>query len=466
MSTISAGERLDRLPLGSFHNRLLVLVGAGLFLDGFELYLTAAVLGDLTKSGWSTMSLNASFISSTFFGMVLGAWLAGVLGDRFGRRFTYQFNLLLFGLASIAAFFAPTMAWLIGLRFLMGIGLGAEVVVGYAMLTEFAPASVRGRMVGWLAVITNTSLLICNLLSWWIIPSFGWRYMFLLVGVAAIIVWAARKSVPESPRWLESRGRLAEADAIISRIEGVQPGSHRATPSAGSAERGDGGASSILAVFSPALLRRTLIGILINIVIGFSLYGFISWLPTFFVRQGFTVVASIKWTLVMSLGAPVGALIGLYLADYTGRRFTIAAVCIGAAVFGALFPNVGDGLALTVVGFCLFTMIYVLLAVAFAIYVPELFPTAIRMRGTGVCSTVGRLTTAFVQYAIVMLFAWGGLGAVVGTLAGLLVLLAITMIFFGLETAKRSLEDIAGESDAHARLSSPLVASGLDPRAH
>ena len=222
-------------------------------------------------------------------------------------------------------------------------------------------------------------------------------------------------------------------------------------------------------VFSPALLRQTLIGILINIVVGFCLYGFITWLPTFFVRAGSTVVTSIQWTLVMSLGAPVGAVLGLYLADYTGRRATIAVVSIAAAGLGALFPHVGNGLPLMAVGFCLFTAIYILLTVAFAIYVPELFPTEIRMRGAGLCSTVGRLTTACVQYVIVLLFASGGLVAVVGTLSGLLLLLAVVMICFGVETAQKSLEAIANipvggdlSSPAVVVLSAEKADSGLD----
>jgi putative MFS transporter len=197
----NSGARLDRLPVGAFHYRLLALIGAGLFLDGFELYLTGGVLGSLTKSGWSTMTLNAAFVSATFFGMVIGAWAAGIIGDRLGRRFAYQFNLLIFGLASLAAVFAQDMQQLIVLRFIMGIGLGAEVVVGYGMLTEFVPARVRGRMIGWLAVITNTSLLVATFLGVWIIPNFGWRYMFLIVGVGAIVIWALRRSLPESPRW-------------------------------------------------------------------------------------------------------------------------------------------------------------------------------------------------------------------------------------------------------------------------
>jgi putative MFS transporter len=461
--TADSGERLDRLSLSRYHIWLLTLVGAGMFLDGFELYLTAGVLGALTKNGWSTMSLNATFVSVTFLGMVVGAWTAGILGDRFGRRFTYQFNLLLFGLAAIGAFFAPTMQWLIALRFIMGIGLGAEVVVGYAMLTEFMPAAIRGRMVGWLAVITNSSLIASILLSMWIIPNFGWRYMFLLVGIGSLIVWLIRKSMPESPRWLESQNRIQEADAIVSRIEGRMPGTYRPVTRPARVAVADQAKVPVWMVFAPALFRSTLIGILINVVIGFSLYGFISWLPTFFVRQGFTVVASMQWTLVMSLGAPFGAVIGLYLSDRAGRRPTIVAVSVAAALFGTVYPLVGNGVLLMIVGFCLFTTIYILLAVAFAIYIPELFPTVLRMRGTGVCSVVGRLVTASVQFIIIELFAWGGIAAVVGTLSGLLLLLAVVVGFFGIETAQRSLEDISVEPEIREALV-PSIAQAKQAR--
>jgi putative MFS transporter len=435
----NAGARLDRLPFSRFHMRMLALIGAGMFLDGAELYITAGVLGAVTKSGWSTMALNASFVSLTFLGMVVGAWFAGILGDRYGRRFTYQFNLMVFGLASLAAVFAPNMQTLIALRFIMGIGLGAEVVVGYATLTEFVPARIRGAMIGWLAVITNSALIVTIFLSLWIIPNFGWRYMFLIVGIGALIVWFLRKKMPESPRWLESRGRFDEARDLLAAIERDcgEPVGSAAIQAAPIKE------TSIGIVFSPGVLSRTLIGILINVVIGFSLYGFINWLPTFFVRQGVSIASSLEWTAVMALGAPIGAFIGVLTADRVGRKPAIVVSSLLAAVFGVLFPLVGSGYLFMLVGFLLFVCIYVLLAIAFALHVPELFETEYRMRGTAVCSTAGRLVTAAVQFIVIWLFSLGGLAAVVGTLVALLVVQAIVVAVFDTETARRSLEQIA-----------------------
>src|SRR6202034_3192757 len=138
-SSVNAGARLDRLPIGPFHRRIMMLIGIGMFFDGFDIYLAGTVLGVTLKSGFSTLPQNALFISSTFVGMMLGSFAAGFLGDRYGRRFTYQFNLLIFGLASLAATFAPDMTTLNILRFVMGLGLGAEIVVGYSTMTEFVP---------------------------------------------------------------------------------------------------------------------------------------------------------------------------------------------------------------------------------------------------------------------------------------------------------------------------------------
>src|ERR1700685_3985710 len=160
MLAVNAGARLDRLPASRFHYWILGLIGGGMFLDAFEIYLQGAVLATLISIGWSTPAQNANFLSATFAGMVIGAWLAGITGDRYGRRFSYQINLLVFGLASLAGAAAPSMHWLIAARFLMGGGLGAAIGGGHVTLSEFVRRESRGRWGAGLAVCTNSSLFV------------------------------------------------------------------------------------------------------------------------------------------------------------------------------------------------------------------------------------------------------------------------------------------------------------------
>src|SRR6201994_3513629 len=218
MQAVNAGARLDRLPTSSFHYRMLGLIGGGMFLDAFEIYLQGAVLAALLGIGYSTPAQNANFISVTFAGMVVGAWFAGILGDRYGRRFSYQANLLIFGLASLAGAAAPSMEWLIAARFIMGIGLGAEIVVGYVTIAEIVPPSSRGKWGSAPAVITNSALFVSALVGRAVIPTYGWRWMFVMVGLGALVVWYLRKRMPESPRWLEAHGHANEAERGLGEI--------------------------------------------------------------------------------------------------------------------------------------------------------------------------------------------------------------------------------------------------------
>src|SRR3954469_2194743 len=218
-SPVNAGARFDRLPIGSFHYRIFGLVGAGMFFDGYDLYVAGGVLASAIQTKFSTLPQNLQFISLTFVGMTIGALATGFLGDRFGRRFTYQVNLLVFGLASLAAAFAQDMNQLIACRFVQGLRLGAEIVVGYSTLTEFVPPKSRGRWLSFMAFLVVAGFPVTSLLGYLIIPTWGWRPMFVIAGIGSLIVWYLRKALPESPRWLESQGRTEEAEAILQAIE-------------------------------------------------------------------------------------------------------------------------------------------------------------------------------------------------------------------------------------------------------
>src|ERR1700722_4105140 len=263
---VNAGARLDRLPISSFHPRIMWLIGAGMFFDGFDLYLAATVLGATLKSGFSTLGQNAQFVSLTFVGMTLGSFVTGFLGDRYGRRFAHQAILAIFGFASIAAAFAPSMRVLILLQFIIGLGLGAENVVGYSTLTEFVPPASRGKWLGFMTVFVVTGLPVSALLGTLIVPHFGWRAMFVLGGMGALVVWYLRKKLPESPRWLESVGRTEEAEVLLKAIEKEVSVQHSPLPPPPLSPlvKHSRNLSSLL---TPALLPRMILGSVSLVVI-------------------------------------------------------------------------------------------------------------------------------------------------------------------------------------------------------
>ncbi len=437
---VNAAARLDRLPISGFHWRLLGLIGAGLFLDGFEIYLAGGVIGLLVKTGWTSLESSAQFISAGVVGMMLGAWLSGILGDRYGRRFSYQLNLLIFGLASFASAAAPSMPFLVAARFVMGIGLGAEIVVGYATLVEYIPPSYRGRWGAGLSFFTNFALFASAVCGYFVLPTIGWRWLFIGVGVAAMIVWYMRKGMPESPRWLESKGRNAEAERIVASIErasGVEPG--------GALKIAARAAVTPRPVFSREMLTRFVIGIALNIGGNAAVYGFFVWLPTFFVKQGLTVAHSLAFTAIMSLGGPVGAGIGMLISDRVNRKYLIVGTSLLAALLGFTYPFAGNAALLSLIGFVLITVVYVFVAVAWACYVPEMFPTELRLRAAGACNAVGRLAAAAMPFAVVPLYNDFGVIGVTTLLGAILLAQAIIVAVLGIETNKRPLEALMPE---------------------
>ncbi|BEU26725.1 MFS transporter [Paraburkholderia sp. 22B1P] len=446
----SIGARLDRLPLSGFHWRLLGLIAAGMYFDSFDIYIAGTVLAAMIHSGESTLSLNATFVSVTFIGMMTGAWLSGLLGDRFGRRFCYQFNLGIYGFASIAAALAPSIYWLIFFRLVMGVGMGAEIVVGYGTLSEFIPADWRGRFGTILNLIINTSLFLSTFLGWLIVPQYGWRWMFAIAGCGALFVWFLRKSMPESPRWLASRGRTDEAREIVERIETAcgnavsYPANAPEQPSTREFYANDTGRLSDL--FSRRLLTRTITAITVLVALFTVNYAFVSWIPTFLVKQGHSVSSSLGLTAVMFAGGPIGSLIAFALAEHLGRKWGIVLFSLVCVAFGVAYPFAQSAVAITALGFAITCCIYVLSSFSVATYVPELFPTELRLRGSGLANTVGRAVSIVVPYAVASAFMRFGIAGVLTLIVATLLIQALIVGVLGAETKQRSLESIAADA--------------------
>lgn len=451
-----AAARLDRLPILAFHRRLLFLVGAGLFFDAFDIYLANSVLSSLVKSEWSTLQLNATFLSATAVGMLLGSVMAGILADRYGRKFSYQFNLALFGLASLGCALAPNMSWLIAARFICGVGLGAELVIGYGLLTEFVPPGHRGRWAALLSCMAQFGLFFSTLTSWLVIPVFGWRAMFVIAGAGALVVFFARKVIPESPRWLESKGRIGEAQEIVADIEAGAGLSSlpSSTPSASVAAT-----VADVRVFSNRLRQPLLLGALTQIIQSVAIYGFVAWVPTFLVKQGMPINQTLGLAVLMSFGGPAGAFLAFLLTDRVGRRPAIIGGSLLAALLGPLFALASSQMMAVVLGFAMFTLIYFLVSVIQAGYLPELFPTAVRMRATSLCVTAGRITSIGLPFTIVALFEWQGVMAVVGLVSILLALQISAVLLLGRETRGQSLEAIGERVSSDAVPATDRVAA-------
>ena len=440
---VNSGARLDRLPISRFHWRVLWLISAGAFLDAFDIYLAGGVIAAMLREGFSTLRLNAMFVSATFFGMLIGAGLAGWIGDRMGRRYSYQANLAIFGVASIAAVFAPNIYWLIGFRFLMGLGLGAELVVAAGTLCEFVPPQFRGRWVSLMGLIINSGLLVATFTGYFVIPNLGWRAMFAIAGCGALVVWVLRKRMPESPRWLESVGRLDDAEAALQAIERETEARCGPLPPVDRLQSLEIGHVPVSRLFAPDMRGRLLAACLTVVAVNVSVYGFVAWLPTFLVKQGMTIVQSLGFTTLMSFGSTAGALVGLMLADRFPRQKSLVAICAAIIVLGVIYPAMRDPAALTVVGFALITSIYVLVTIGLYAYVPELFPTELRLRGTGISGMCGRAASISTPYLAVTLFERFGVQGVLTMVSGVLVCLVAAILALRLETGQRSLEDTA-----------------------
>jgi putative MFS transporter len=437
--SITIGARLDRLPVARFHYRIFFLIAAGMFFDGYDLYVAAPVLGSAVQSGFSTVAQNGWFLSLTFFGMTVGSLLAGFLGDRYGRRFTYQFNLMVFGLASLAAAFAPDIAVLNALRFVMGVGLGAEIVVGYGTMTEFVPPQVRGKWMAMMAFVVVSGLPVTAFLAWLIVPAYGWRPMFVIAGIGALIVWYLRKRLPESPRWLEAKGRLAEAETLMGAIEREVAGGGSLPPPVPAPPVPSLGLGALL---SPSLLPRMVVGSVVLITINALIFGFVTWLPIFFGQQGLTITRSLGYTLVIDLGSLAGCALAAFSADRVGRRKAIIAASLWTILFGAAYPFVAAPEAVLAVGFLLFIGIYVLTAILYGVYTAELFPTEVRLRANGICNMFGRGATIVTPLIVVALFRAYGVAGVLGFMIALLVVQIVVVAAWGIEPARRGLEEL------------------------
>jgi putative MFS transporter len=280
-----------------------------------------------------------------------------------------------------------------------------------------------------------------SIISTLVIPSYGWRPMFVIAGVGALIVWYLRKNLPESPRWLEANGRTAEAEALMQSIEREASGGRPLPAPAPTAQVAQW---SLASLFTPALLPRLVVGSVVLITINTLIFGFVNWLPTFFGQQGISITKSLAYTMVLAGGSLIGCAIGAWCADYFGRKPTIIGASVLSIAAGAVYPYMVNPVPLLAVGFVLIVGIYILTALLYGVYTSELFPTEVRLRGNGLCNMLGRGATIVSPFIVLALFKNYGVAGVLGLMIGLLIVQIVVVAIWGIETNRRGLEALQG----------------------
>ncbi len=443
--------RLDRLPAGRWHRKIMWLFGAAVFCDCLDMYVGGGILAQLFSSGWSTVDQNALFSSITMIGYLIGALLAGYLADRFGRRKGLLVNIMIFAVATLAAAFSPSMEALIAMRGFMGIGLGAALPNAYAALSEYTPPSSRGRYAGWIGLIGNFSPPLGALLTLICVPVFGWRPIFIGIGLLSIAVWVwLLCRLPESPRWLASQGRGEEADRIVSEAEksfaeqGIDLPALDMDVIAQAVNAEDMQRASWRSLFGRHMIKRTVAASAALFAMNLMVYTITNWTPTIFVLRGLDASLSIGITVVMLIGAPFGIFFLGVFADKHDRKKGLV-VCLLLLAFCAyvwsLIP--ADAIiAIMAVGFVLCAVLYYYSLLACSVYLGEIFPTRVRIRGAGFANAVGRVAGILSPYYVAFLLQSSGASTVFFVNGIILVVLALIIAFCGVETRQRSLEDI------------------------
>jgi len=447
------GARMDRLPISKWHMQVFWLIGLGLLIDGCDNYLGGVVTAQLVKTGWSNNFLNAAFGSATMAGLFIGSLFAGFSGDSMGRKIAYQINLLIFGIASIAAAFATDMIMLIVIRGIIGIGLGAEIVVGFATFAEFTPARERGKWSSILSLVGNCAPPITLGISYLVIsnlpPDLGWRVMFAFVGVAALVLWYARHGLPESPRWYESIGEIEKADEILMKVEHdieIERGIKLPPAEAVEAVLKQTEKLPFSALFQGGLLRTTILATCVLIGMNTAIYSIMNWIPTIFVNSGISVSKSLGLTTLMMFGAPLGVFITTRFIDRFPRKWTAVTLLLVLSVLGYIYSLQRTETLIVGFGFLMTVILFMWVCFASAVYVPELWPTEIRLRGSGFCNAVGRLVTVFTPYGVAWILTNYGSVAVFITIGAVLTVVAMVVATIGIETRGRSLEEIGKAS--------------------
>ncbi|MDR0365237.1 MAG: MFS transporter [Bifidobacteriaceae bacterium] len=417
----SRAARLDSLRFNKLHGRLLWGSGLGWAMDAMDVGLISFVLVALPQSWGITDGSKSAIAAAGFAGMAIGASVGGLIADRLGRRQVFAFTLLIYGVATGASALAWSVGALIALRFVVGLGLGAELPVASTLVSEFSPPRIRGRMIVWLEAFWAVGWTAAALIGFYVgdphgaFGAAGWRWALVVGAVPALWAVFVRRSLPESVRFLESKGRFDEAEQVVEAFEAAGHTSRRgaahtdpvpdAAPAADVANAGEEFTpvrARVSALFTGGMARRTVAIWAAWFCVNFAYYGAFTWLPSLLVKDGIGVTKSLGYTLIITLAQLPGYACAAWLIEKWGRRMTLTVFLIGSAAAAGLFsqahtpgPIIAAGMLLSFFNLGAWGALYAV--------TPEIYPTSLRGTGAGWAAGFGRVASIITVLAVLPL---------------------------------------------------------------
>jgi putative MFS transporter len=450
--------RLDRLPATRHIWTMVTLLSLGGMFEFYDLFMTGYVVPGLMKAGLlagvsvGMFSGPALFVASTFFGLFIGTFVFGFVADKYGRRVIFTFSMLFYCAATLMMAFQNTGFGVCLWRMIAGIGIGVELVTIDTYVAELVPKHMRGRAFAFNQCVQFAVVPIVAFLAYILVPLTplgwdGWRWVVAIGAIGALFVWFLRRAIPESPRWLLTHGRLAEADVITAQIEArvladrggeplPQPPAHDVDDLSA---RG-----SFSEIWQPPYRTRTIMLMVFQFFQTFGFYGFAAWVPTLIAKQvGINLSGSLQYAFIIACANPFGPLLAMTFADKCERKWQVvgAAICIG--VFGVVFSMQATMPLLILFG-VLITLSNNVLSYAFHSYQSELFPTRVRARAVGFTYAFSRISTVFASFIIGFFFsAFNGTSGVFGLIAFAMLMVVLSIGIFGPRTSNLELEKIS-----------------------
>ncbi|MFB7053562.1 MFS transporter [Streptomyces vinaceus] len=427
----------------------------GMFFDLYEIFLSGALATVLVKHfGLDTQEL-PYVLGSTFVGMFIGGLVFGRAADRIGRRTTILACLGLYSACSLAAAFSPSATILIVLRFVGGMGLGAELPISDAYLADLLPARHRGRGIARAFTAGFLGVPVAGFLAAWLAPTAplgidGWRWLFVIGAAGGASVLFLRRRLPESPRWLEAMGRHTEADRIVTGME-HEAGRH--------ADSGVAQVPAPVPVPVPVAAshtsracqligrdyrRRTVMMALTQLLQSVGYYGFGSLVPLILTAKGYPMTTSLLFSAMSFLGYPLGSLLSLPLMERCERKHLIAGSALSMAALGTGFGYAHSTVQVIVFGLG-YTAVSNIFSNSLHTYQAEIFPT--RLRATAASWTYGlsRLSTAAMPFVLIPILHGAGQGTVFAIIAVAMAVLCANILLLGPRTTGRDLRHVGLE---------------------